>query len=122
MQQEKKQEIALMRYTAIAPLIIGLGDEYPSQSSFYRMISEKGIMGPNGKTRHYSPDTFEKWYLLYTKYGFEGLMPGDRSDVGKSRSLDAELQEHIRYLKANYPRMSAAAGSFVVYCSFMRFS
>ena len=32
-----------------------------------------------------------------------------RADAGMSRKLDDELQEQIRYLKQNYPRMSAAA-------------
>lgn len=109
MLQEQKQEIALMKYTAIAPLVAGLGDEYPSQAAFYREVSDRGITCPNGHVKHFSPDTIEKWYLCYKKKGFDGLMPVSRSDAGKSRKLDDDLQERIRYLKNNYPRMSAAA-------------
>lgn len=109
MLQEQKQEIALMKYTAIAPLVAGLGDEYPSQAAFYREVSDRGITCPNGHVKHFSPDTIEKWYLCYKKKGFDGLMPVSRSDAGKSRKLDDDLQERIRYLKSNYPRMSAAA-------------
>ena len=98
-----------MKYTAIAPLVAGLGDEYPSQAAFYREVSDKGITCPNGHVKHFSPDTIEKWYLCYKKKGFDGLMPVSRSDAGKSRKLDDDLQERIRYLKSNYPRMSAAA-------------
>lgn len=109
MKEELKQELALMRYGAIAPLIAGLDEAYPSQNAFYEEISAKGIAGPDGKVRHYAPATIEKWYLNYKKYGFDSLVPKARADAGTSRKLDDGLQEQIRYLKQNYPRMSAAA-------------
>lgn len=104
-----KQEIALMRYGAIAPIIAGLDERYPSKTAFYTEISAKGLLGPDGKLHHYAPATIEKWYLDYQNHGFEGLVPKGRSDAGMSRKLDEELQERIRYFKTNYPRMSAAA-------------
>ena len=109
MKQEKQQEIALMRYGAIAPIIAGLDERYPSKTAFYTEISAKGLMEPDGKLHHYAPATIEKWYLDYQNHGFEGLVPKGRSDAGMSRKLDEELQERIRYFKTNYPRMSAAA-------------
>ncbi len=109
MKQEKQQEIALMRYGAIAPIIAGLDERYPNKTAFYAEISAKGLIGPDGKLHHYAPATIEKWYLDYQNHGFEGLVPKGRSDAGVSRKLDEELQERIRYFKTNYPRMSAAA-------------
>ena len=109
MKQEKQQEIALMRYRTIAPLIAGLDENYPSKSAFYTEISAKEILGPDGKLHNYAPATIEKWYLNYQKHGFDGLIPKGRSDAGMSRKLDDELQERMRYFKSNYPRMSAAA-------------
>ena len=38
MKQEKQQEIALMRYGAIAPIIAGLDERYPSKTAFYTEI------------------------------------------------------------------------------------
>ena len=35
MDQEKKNAIALMRYSVIAPLITGLADDYNSLSAFF---------------------------------------------------------------------------------------
>ena len=109
MKQEKQQEVALMRYGAIAPIIAGLDERYPNKTAFYAEISAKGLRGPDGKLHHYAPATIEKWYLDYQNHGFEGLVPKGRSDAGMSRKLDEELQERIRYFKTNYPRMSAAA-------------
>ena len=109
MKPEKQQEIALMRYGAIAPLIAGLDENYPSKTAFYTEISNKGLVGPDGRVHHYAPATIEKWYLDYQNHGFDALVPKSRADAGMSRKLDDELQERIRYFKTNYPRMSAAA-------------
>lgn len=109
MKPEKQQEIALMRYGAIAPLIAGLDENYPSKTAFYTEISNKGLVGPDGRVHHYAPATIEKWYLNYQNHGFDALMPKSRADAGMSRKLDDDLQERIRYFKMNYPRMSAAA-------------
>ena len=109
MKPEKQQEIALMRYGAIAPLIAGLDENYPSKTAFYTEISNKGLVGPDGRVHHYAPATIEKWYLDYQNHGFDALVPKSRADAGISRKLDDDLQERIRYFKMNYPRMSAAA-------------
>ena len=98
-----------MRYGAIAPLIAGLDEDYPSKTAFYTELSTKGLVGPDGRIHHYAPSTIEKWYLDYQNHGFDALIPKGRSDAGMSRKLDDELQERIRYFKMNYPRMSAAA-------------
>ena len=109
MDQEKKQAIALMRYSAIAPLITGLSDDYDSLTAFFNAASVKGVIHPDGTLKHYAPGTIEKWYRNYKDDGFDALIPTGRGDLGKPRKLDLELQEQIRYLKSNYPRMSAAA-------------
>lgn len=109
MEQEKKQAVALMRYSAIAPIITGTQDDYESLSAFFRTASAKGIKAPDGSLRHYSPGTLEKWFLAYRKSGFDALIPTGRSDCGVSRKIDEDLREQITYLKHHYPRISAAA-------------
>lgn len=109
MDQEKKNAIALMRYSVIAPLITGLSDDYDSLTAFFNNASVKGVMLPNGTIKHYAPGTIEKWYRNYKNGGFDSLIPSGRSDIGHPRKLDEELQEQIRYLKTNYPHMSASA-------------
>lgn len=109
MELEKKQAVALMRYSAIAPLITGTQEDYESLSAYFRTASAKGIKAPDGSFRHNSPKTLEKWYLSYRKSGFDALVPTGRSDCGVSRMIDEGLKEQIIYLKHHYPRMSAAA-------------
>lgn len=109
MDQEKKQAVALMRYSAIAPLITGLSDDYKSLTAFFNNASVKGVVHPDGTIKHYAPGTIEKWYRNYKEGGFNALIPTGRADQGKPRKLDNDLQEQIKYLKTNYPRMSASA-------------
>ena len=109
MDQENKQAIALMRYSAIAPLITGLSDDYESLTAFFNNASVKGVIHPDGTVKHYAPGTIEKWYRNYKQSGFDAPIPTGRGDQGKPRKLDDDLQEQIKYLKTNYPRMSASA-------------
>lgn len=109
MEQDKKHDIALMRYSVISPLITGLQEDFPSLDAFFRDASLKGVTAPDGSVRKYAPGTIEKWYRAYKQGGFDALLPTGRSDAGRPRKLDDEIQEQIRYLKTNYPRLSAAA-------------
>ena len=108
MDQNKRQAVALMRYSAIAPLIAGTQEDYESLRAYYRDVSAKGIKAPDGQIRHYSPGTIQKWHLAYKNAGFDGLLPTRRSDCGVSRKIDDALGEEIRFLKHTYPRLSAA--------------
>ena len=85
MKQEQKQKIALMRYSAIAPLVAGLDQSYKNQTAFFESVSAKGIPGPDGRIRHFAPSTIERWYSNYNKFGFDALLPKGRSDAGSSR-------------------------------------
>lgn len=109
MTQEKQHDIALMRYSVISPIINGLSEEYSSLDAFYRDAAKKGAAAPDGTVKHFSAATIERWYRNYKNGGFDALIPQGRVDEGKPRKLDADLQEQIKYLKLNYPRMSASA-------------
>ena len=109
MNQNRKQAVALMKYSAIAPLITGMQEDYESLNAYFREISAKGIRDPEGTIRYFAPSTIQKWYLNYKRSGFDALIPVSRSDCGTSRKIDPELEEEIRYLKHTYPRLSAAA-------------
>lgn len=109
MDQKKQHDIALMRYSAISPIISGLLENYASLEAFYRDASTKGTITPDGTLKHFAPTTIERWYRNYRRGGFDALIPEGRVDEGRPRKLDDDLQEQIQYLKENYPRMSAAA-------------
>ncbi len=109
MDQEKKHDIALMRYSAIAPVLNGPGDDYDSLSAYFREAAAKGIPQPDGSVRHFADTTIEHWLELYRKGGFDALIPASRVDAGVPRKLDEELREKIRHVKTLYPRMPATS-------------
>ena len=108
MDQNKKQDVALKKYSLIAPVINGLPDEYPSLSAYFRDASTREIISTDGTKRMYSPGTIQKWYYSYKEGGFDALLPSSRSDLGIPRKIDDDLKEEIRFMKHTYPRLSAA--------------
>lgn len=105
---DQKQAVALFRYSVIAPLETGACEPGISKSEFFRRAARKTYVGPGGKAQTFSPHTIKKWHRYYQKDGFEGLLPKGRNDEGESRVLDQDLQEQIRYLLNQYPRITAA--------------
>ena len=99
MEQEYRHAIALMRYSAIAPLIPGLPEGYRNMVDYLEKTSQKGVLHPDGEIRNYAPKTLYKWYFSYQKGGFDALLPAGRNDCGKPRKLDDDLKEKIAYLK-----------------------
>ena len=105
---DQKQQTALFRYGVIAPLITGTAEPGISKREFFRQAAEKNYPDADGIPRTVSVSTIERWYSAYKKGGFDALLPAGRSDAGTSRKLDDDLKQRIRYLKKEYPRMTAA--------------
>ena len=103
MDQEKKQAIALMRYSAIAPLITGLSDDYESLTAFFNNASVKGVIHPDGTIKHYAPGTIEKWYRNYKEGGFDALIPTGRGDRASPASLMMTCRNKSNISKPTIP-------------------
>ena len=108
MTEQEKNDIALLRYSIIAPVITKTAPT-GFKSDFFKEAGEKTYTLPNGKRAKFSWKTIEKWYYSYTKYGFDVLKPMGRSDLGKNRKLDDEAQQVIRHYVEKYPRMQATS-------------
>jgi len=104
---EERQKIALMRYGLIAPAICHTIPPEQSLKEFFETAAQKPIVDPFGKERTYSPDTLERWYYSYRNKGFDALLSMPRKDSGKSRKIDADVYEQIKFLKHKYPRIPA---------------
>ncbi len=102
----KAAEIAQFRFAIIAPVIQGL---YPdaSQTAYFKRVTEHPLVLPDGSYVQYSYKTPEKWVSLYRRGGLEALMPKERSDKGKSRSLSDEAICEIFRIKQEFPRINA---------------
>lgn len=77
MEQEKKQAVALMRYSAIAPLITGTQEDYESLSAYFRTASAKGIKAPDGSIRHYLRELWKNGTFLTRNPGLMLWFPPD---------------------------------------------
>lgn len=107
MTYNEKHDTALMRYSAISPAVNETLPAGQSLHAFFADAAAHPYLLPNGQTRKFTPTTIERWYRLYKKGGFDALVPSGRKDAGKSRCLDDEAKEFIRYMKESYPRMPA---------------
>lgn len=104
---KQAQDIALLRFSLIAPIIQGaLAGE--SIAAYCRRIAASPVRRPDGTEFRYAPTTLEKWTADYRKSGLEALMPKERSDKGSVRALSAECIEAIFGIKEKYPRLGAA--------------
>jgi hypothetical protein len=86
MKDKNLQEIALFRFSLIAPLV-NETYEAASISEYLRQTASKVYTLPDGTTAQYSSGALKKWYLNYKHYGFDGLLPKTRKDLGKPPEL-----------------------------------
>ena len=99
-------EIAQFRFALIAPVIQGLFPD-TSRTAYYKRVTEKPLTFPDGSVREVSYKTLEKWVSNYQRYGFDSLMPNERSDKGTTRALPDTAIEEIFRLKKEFPRLNA---------------
>lgn len=107
MNEEKRDKVALMRYAVIAPLINSASYSGKSIKDLLDEAASREYVNPDGKVKHFSASTIEKWLYLYRKDGFESLRTLTRKDCGSSRKIDSDIYESIKYLKIKYPRIPA---------------
>lgn len=102
MLENNSNDLALFRFSLIAPLI---NDTYEARSKmqFFREVAAKTHKLPDGSSEQFSSGAIKKWFLNYKNGGFNALIPKKRNDTGKPRSLDAAAIEKIHALKEKFP-------------------
>lgn len=101
---EKKQtEIALFKYSVIAPVM-----HTENKAKYFRELSNRVYEVPYMGKRKFKWETFNSWLKKYRKYGLDGLKPKFRLDKGISRSIDTELNKIILDYVNNYNIVSSA--------------
>ena len=106
--EEKFQQIALFRYSLIAPAVVGTF-EAPSRAQYFRSIAARKHSGPDGRYVSVTPASLERWYYDYMKSGLPGITPKERIDHGRSRVLPGDAIEMIRGLKEDLPYITGKA-------------
>ena len=105
---ELKDELALFKFSIIAPLVNDTHD-FKSAMEFFRTVALKQYTLPSGKNVTFSPLTIKNWYIKYRKDGFNGLITKGRKDFGSSRSLPVQAHKYIFDLKSKYPHITGKA-------------
>lgn len=108
MKDNIENSIALFRYSIIVPLITDL-DDSKSKSAFFRSCSLQKYKDPFGKSVSISEGTIERWYYNFLKYGFEGLKPKKRTDLGKQRKINGEIASTINHYVNTHPKLPATS-------------
>ncbi len=107
MTEDMRKELALMRYAIIAPAVCHMIPEGKSRKEFFEEAAEKTYTNPDGNPVRFAAATLARWCYVYEKNGFDALLKQPRKDKGKSRKIDEDIYEQIRYLKESHPRMPA---------------
>jgi len=105
---EKFQQIALFRYSLIAPAVVGTF-EAPSRAQYFRSIAAKKHKGPDGRYVDVTYGSLERWYYDYMKSGLPGITPKERIDRGRSRALPKDAAQMIYGLKDEFPYITGKA-------------
>lgn len=105
MDDETKTAIALFRYGVLGPLVSARLEHGDRVAYFVEAAGRRHVL-PDGREITLSPRTIEAWFYTYAGGGLTALRPRSRSDAGKSRVIEAKLEELIRRAKLEKPRRS----------------
>jgi transposase InsO family protein len=98
-------ELARWRFERISSLL----DPELSRAARAKLVArivEEDVTWPSGALRPIGSATLYRWLRLYRKHGLSGLLPGERSDKGKARTLKASVIERALALLREEPRRS----------------
>lgn len=98
---EKNSELALWRYSVIAPLLHRAPGVSLTQMA--RELAAQVKTGPHGEPVMVSIETLLRWFRNYQQAGLDGLERDVRADQGRSRALDATTVALLLDLAADHP-------------------
>ena len=105
MTDDQRRKEALFRYAVLGELLhrpLRRGDLRRG----LRLLAGRVFTGADGRERSYAEKTLQEWYYRFRRGGFDALLPRPRSDRGKCRALDAELEELVVAMKREDPGRS----------------
>jgi transposase InsO family protein/transposase len=100
MDNETREQIALMRYKLISPVLAEPGRV---QNEYFRSQAAKRHDFPRYGIREVKVSTLKSWLKTFKKTGFNGLKPKIRKDKGRPRKAGPQLLDAIRVQCKAYP-------------------
>ena len=108
MTEKDKQDIALLRYSIISP-ILNSDASVDSRKDLFKQAADRSYTTSSGTKLSVSWYTIERWFYLYRKHGFDALKPKGRTDCGHGRKMNDDIRETIIFLRQRYPRIPATS-------------
>jgi len=112
MDEKQRNEMALFRFSLIAPLINGT--ETGSVKDYLERVCAKAHQVPYQGLKEFSPSTVRKWLLDYRRFGLEGLKRKPRNDKGLTRTLNSKMAYAIKEIKELHPHRTATSIYFTL--------
>jgi len=108
MTEEEKHKIALFRFGVIGELVSRTDVSWGERERTIRGLSKREWQIPGSQRTRISRSTIHEWLQRYERSGqrVESLFPRDRSDAGRSRSVDEETELALVNLKREMPRVT----------------
>ena len=103
MDNETREQIALVRYKLISPVLAEPGRV---QNEYFRTQATERHAFPRYGNRQVKVSTLKSWLKAYRKNGFEGLKPKVRKDKGRPRKADPQVMDAIRVTCRAYPHIT----------------
>lgn len=107
MDEKQRNEMALFRFSLIAPLVNGT--QTGSVKDYLERVCAKAYQVPYQGLKEFSPSTVRKWLLDYRRFGLEGLKRKSRNDKGTTRILTSKMAQAIKEVKALHPHRTATS-------------
>lgn len=103
MDEETREQIALIRYRLISPVLVERGRV---QNEYFRSQSGTTHVFPRYGARKVKVSTLKSWLKNYNKGGFDGLKPKIRNDKGRPRKCTPEQLDIIRVKCKAFPHLT----------------
>lgn len=107
MDEKRRLELALFRFSLIAPLVNGSLDTPVHE--YLEAVCAKSYDAPGLGSREFSPRTLLAWRSLYGQYGLEGLKGKQRADRGHFRRLSSEARMFLAEALRRNPKATGTA-------------
>lgn len=101
MDEKTRNELALFRFSLIAPLVNKTVTE--TAKDYLERVCAQPYQIPGMGLKELSPNTLKRWLSDYRRYGLEGLKRKPRNDRGLSRTLTAQMAQAIKEMKELNP-------------------
>lgn len=106
MDEKKREEIALFRFSLIVPFLTQEELEWGIKGEILQRMVKTIQTIPHSKKTSLNQSTIRRYLADYRDHGFDGLKPKDRSDIGSSNKIPTDMLEKAFLLKREEPRRS----------------